>query len=247
MHLEEFAGGTTLLHRMDPRVKFIAAAPLLLAAALAHGARGPAFALAVGVALAFVARLDARKLLPRLLALNGFLAMVWAFVPFGYPGEPAFALGPLTASHEGLAYALAITLKSNAIVLMTIAVFGTTEVFQLAHALVHMRVPVKLVYLFFFFYRYISVLHEEYSRLRRAMRLRAFRPRTSAHTYRSIANLVGMLLVRSSERSARIYHAMLCRGFHGHFPVMRHFHLHAFDLWAGLCLIASAVPVAVLS
>lgn len=240
MHLEEFAEGTTLLHRLDPRVKFVAATPMLVVTAVAGGLRAPLLALLAASALALLARLDPRKLFVRMVAVNAFVLLIWVFLPFGYPGEEVLRIGPFGASREGIIYALGITLKTNAIVLMTIAVFGTSEAFSLAHALVHLHAPRKLVYLFFFFYRYISVLHEEYSRLRRAMAARCFRPGTGLHTYRTYANLVGMLLVRSYERSERIYGAMLCRGFHGHFPIISHFHLHGRDMAMGCVLLLLA-------
>ncbi len=241
MHLDEFAEGNTVIHRLDPRVKLLAGAPLVFVVALMEGIGGPLAALALAVLLSAVARLSPRMLLQRLLAVNVFVVLLWVFVPFGYPGEAALSIGPLTATHEGLRYVLGITLKTNAMVLVTIALLGTSHVFELAHALVHMRFPQKLVHLFFFFYRYISVLHDEYTRLRNAMRMRSFRPRTDMHTYRTYAYLVGMLLVRSFERSQRVYGAMLCRGFHGHFPLMSHFHLHRADIVFAVLMAAATV------
>ncbi len=243
MHLEEFAWGNTLIHRLDPRVKLIAAMPVAVLVALMQDIAGPARGLALAVALAALARLNVRKVLARLAVVNVFVLMLWAFLPFSHPGEEVFAIGPLGATREGLLLAAAITLKTNAIVLATMALLGTSQVMDLAHALVHMRFPAKLVHLFFFFYRYLGVLHDEYARLRTAMKVRAFKPRTSAHTYRSYAWLLGMLLVRSYERSERIYQAMLCRGFHGHFPVLHHFRLHALDLAFALAMALSIVVV----
>jgi cobalt/nickel transport system permease protein len=234
VHLEEFAGGSTFLHRVDPRVKFVSAVPMIVLVAVMRGTSGPVLALLVACGLAAAGRLHPIKILQRLAALNAFLLLLWVSLPFGYPGEPILELGPLSASREGALYALGITLKGNAIALLTIAVFGTSELLSLAHALVHLRVPGKFVHLFFFFYRYISVLHEEYARLRNAMKVRGFKAGTSMHTYRSYAYLVGMLVVRSYERSQRIYDAMLCRGFKGHFPVMSHFHLHGSDIAFGI-------------
>jgi cobalt/nickel transport system permease protein len=246
MHLEEFAEGTTLLHRLDPRVKFVTAVPFIGLTAVEPGLAGPLFSLGVAVVLALWARLDVRKLLVRLLVVNTFVLMLWLFLPFSVPGREAFSLGPFTVTEEGIRSSLTITLKTNAVVLLTIGVFGTSEVFSLAHALVHLKMPRKLVHLFFFFYRYLSVLHEEYTKLRTAMKLRGFRPASGMHTYRTYAYLVGMLLVRSYERSERIYEAMLCRGFHGHFPVISHFHLHGEDmLFGGLMLFVLAGLIAV--
>jgi cobalt/nickel transport system permease protein len=200
-------------------------------------------ALTVSVVMAAFARLDRRALFNRLKIINVFVLFLWVVIPFSYLGDTGrvvFRMGPLAATHEGFLFVLLITMKTNAVALATISLLGTSEVFSLAHALVHLRVPKKLVYLFFFFYRYISVMHEEYLRLRRAMTLRSFKPGTNIHTYRSYAYLIGMLLVRSFERSERIYRAMLARGFQGKFPVMRHFHLHVTDVVFAAAMMAVA-------
>jgi len=243
MHLEEFAEGSTLLHRLDPRVKFLAAGPVMVLTAVMPGVLGPASALLLAIALGVIGKLDIRKLFLRLAAVNVFIFILWLFIPFSYPGETLFSVGPFVATQEGASYALSITLKTNALVLMTIAVFGTSEAFALAHALVHLKIPAKLVYLFFFVYRYVGVLHDEYTRLRHAMAVRGFRAGTNMLTYKAFGYLIGMLLVKSYERSRRIYNAMLCRGFHGHFPIASHFHLHKDDIWfsAAMLLIAGGL------
>ena len=79
-------------------------------------------------------------------------------------------------------------------------------------------------------------MHEEYSRLRNAVIIRCFKAGTNIHTYRTYAYLVGMLIVRSYERSQRIYQAMLCRGFKGRFPVISHFRLRKGDVVFGLLM-----------
>ncbi len=68
------------------------------------------------------------------------------------------------------------------------------------------------------------MLRREYHRLRAAIEVRAFRPGVNMHTYRTYGRLVGMLLVRSLDRSERVVAAMKCRGFHGHFYLLDHFH-----------------------
>ncbi|GBE06465.1 nickel transport protein NikQ [bacterium BMS3Abin10] len=236
MHLEEFAEGKSFFHTLDPRIKFLTFIPYIMVIAIVHGLRIPITALALSSIMAVLAELNKKKLLNRLIVVNIFVLMLWLFIPFSYPGEEFFRIGPLTASKEGFLYVLSITMKTNAIVLATIAILGTSEVFSLAHAFVHLKVPNKLVHLFFFFYRYISVLHEEYTRLKRAMIIRSFKPGTNLHTYRSFAYLIGMLLVNSYERSQRIYNAMLCRGFTGKFPVIDHFSLRKSDITFGLLM-----------
>jgi len=237
MHLEEFAEGSSFFHRLDPRVKFIAVLPFIIVVAVSHGLRVPSMALILSLIMTIAASLPWDKLLSRMVVVNVFVIMLWVFIPFSYPGHAILHIGPIAATGEGLLYVASISLKTNAIVLATISVLGTSEVFALAHAAVHMRAPAKLVYLFFFFYRYISVMHEEYSRIRKAMTIRSFRAGTNMHTYRAIAYLAGMLLVNSYERSQRIYNAMLCRGFRGTFPVIDHFELKKSDILFGIFML----------
>jgi len=236
MHLEEFAEGNSFIHRLDPRIKFLSVIPFVFIIAMMKGTEGPLAALVISLFLTASARLDLKKLFIRLLTVNVFIAFLWIFLPFSYPGEALFQIGFLTATKEGFMQVLSITLKSNAIVIMTIAILGTSEVFTLAHAMVHMRIPKKLVLLFFFFYRYITVLHSEYTRLKKAMLIRCFKPKSNIHTYRTFAYLAGMLIVRSFDRSNRIYNAMLCRGFKNNFPLVVHFALKKNDIVFGVAM-----------
>jgi len=237
MHLEEFAEGNSFFHRLDPRVKFITTTPYIFVIAIMQGTRGPFLALIFSLLLVAITRISIRKLLARLIVVNTFIFILWIFLPFSHPGDEVFHIWSLKATREGFLYTLSITLKANAIVLATIAILGTSEIFSLAHALVHLKVPDKLVHLFFFFYRYISVLHKEYERLVNAMTIRSFNASTNMHTYRTYAYLVGMLIIRSHDRSQRIYRAMLCRGFRNKFRVISHFELKTEDVLFGILMV----------
>ncbi len=247
MHLEEFAEGTSIFHKLDPRIKFITFIPYIFVIAIMKGLTGPLVALIFSIIMIFLSRLTLRKIISRLFVVNAFIVLLWIFIPFSYPGDVIFRLGPFTATHEGMIFVLSITLKANAIVIATIAILGTSEVFSLAHALVHLKVPLKLVYLFFFFYRYISVMHEEYSRLKKALAVRAFKPKTNLHTYKTYAYLVGMLIVSSFDRSQRIYNAMLCRGFKGKFPIVSHFNLRRKDVVFGFMMFIITVLMGIIT
>ena len=236
MHLEEFAEGTSLWHRTDPRVKIFGAIAFAIVVALSSRVIVQAAGLLAGSAVLVSARLDLRKVVSRIAVVNGFVLFLWLFLPFTTSGEAIVDLGWLVMSREGVLLALSITMKANAIAAATIALLGTSTVFDLVHALIHLKVPNRLVQLFFFCYRYISVIHMEYTRLRSSMRVRCFRPRTDLHTYRSFAYLMGMLFVRSFDRSERIYQAMILRGFTGTFWTLDHFHMHGRDWITLLCM-----------
>jgi len=230
MHLEEFSAGSSFFHKMDPRIKFIVFLPLVFVIALSKDITLGAVFLLLAVGSIFVARVSLRALLRRLAVVNIFILFLWITLPFSIEGKTLFSLGRFSFSLEGAVYTLWISLKANAIFLFTVSILGTTEVFSLAHALLHLKLPKKLIELFFFFYRYISVLHKEYQRLFQAVRVRGFTPRTNLHSLRTYAYLVGVLFIKSYERSQRVYQALILRGFKGEFPLISHFKLRKQDL-----------------
>ena len=218
-----FAQGDSLIHRLDPRTRILSAAAFSVLVAISSHPAGLALALASGMALTGLARLKLTRLLWQVAAVNGFLLMLWLILPFATPGDVVGHIGPLSLTREGLVHALTITLKCNAIVFACIALLATMDIIRLGHALHHLGAPSKLVHILLFAVRYFDILHREYHRLAAAMKVRCFRPRTDRHTLRTYGHLVGMLLVRSFDRSERVVAAMKCRGFQGHFYMLDHF------------------------
>ena len=231
--VEPFAHGDSVVHRLDPRVKIIIAAMFSLVVALTHELTILFVSAISALALLVMARLSIKEVFWRLIVVNGFILVLWLFLPFTTPGKTLFTLLSLEATVEGVHHALLITIKSNAIVMACMGLLSTCSVFRLVHALHYLYVPDKLVHLFFFSYRYIHVINLEYVTLSNAMKVRCFTPGTNLHTYKSFAYLVGMLILRSHERSRRIYNAMLCRGFNRKFYVLEHRELRTSDLLFG--------------
>jgi cobalt/nickel transport system permease protein len=237
---EPFAVGDSPLHRLDPRIRLVSATVYSCVVALCREFPALLSALALSMALVALARLRTAEVFKRLLVVNGLVVCIWAVIPFTFPGEALFRLGPFGAAREGVELAAQITLKSNAIVLAFMALVATMPLATVGHALHHLRVPDKIVHLFLMTYRYIFVLEQEYQRLVRAASIRGFQPGTNFHTYRTYAYLVGMLFVRAVERAERVQWAMRCRGFKRKF-----YSLHEFNAGAGsfvfLLLISAAV------
>ena len=154
----------------------------------------------------------------RLAAVNAFVAFLWLVLPVTAPGAAWHTVWGIPVTHQGVALAGLITLKTNAIFLCILSLVATTPAPSLAKAMTALRVPDKFAFLFLFTYRYLHVIAEEYGRLATAARLRGFVPATDRRTYRAYAALVAMVLVRSFDRSQRVYQAMVLRGFTGTFP-----------------------------
>ncbi|MDX5593263.1 cobalt ECF transporter T component CbiQ [Pseudovibrio sp. SPO723] len=206
---------TRLLQRLDPRTRVICVLVFAVCVVALSSPLALAVALAVPAAFMLVQGLLIGKTLRRMAAMDGFIIFMLVLLPFTTAGPAAFTLFGFDASTTGIWKAVEIGLTANAIILMVLVLVGTLEPGQLGHALARLKAPETLVHLMLFTVRYISVLQEEYTRLRAAMKMRGFTPKNTLHTYRSFGYLVGMLLVRAVDRSERILDAMKCRGFDG--------------------------------
>ncbi|MCP4711842.1 MAG: cobalt ECF transporter T component CbiQ [Planctomycetes bacterium] len=218
-----FFAGDTLVHRLDPRVKVVGCGLLVILVAVSQCWGVVGISLVTGLALLLSARLSRRGVVRRFVRLNVFMAFVLGVLCVTIPGEELWRWWVLSVTSEGLARGGLIALKANTIVLWVTVLIGTIEVVSLGHALSHLKVPGKLIQIFLFTVRYIDVLHHERLKLSRAMKMRGFKAKLNGHTMRSLGYLLGMMLVRSLERSERIYAAMKCRGFKGHFYIFGHF------------------------
>jgi cobalt/nickel transport system permease protein len=217
MTFEQFSDGTSFLHRADPRGKLISTGVLSLVIALSQH-RGPAL---LGFLLAFIlvltARLSWTNLFRRLLIVNSINLLLCLILPLTYTGGTPLSFAGINLSSTGFFLALLITVKSNAVILLFISLLATSTAAQLGHGLQQLRLSPKLCLLLLFSYRYIDLIQQELFRLQRAATLRCFQPRTNLHTYKTYSYMLGMMLVRSWNRAARIQQAMELRGFSGQF------------------------------
>jgi cobalt/nickel transport system permease protein len=138
-----------------------------------------------------------------------------------------YAIGPVNIYLAGIVFAAKITLKSNAILLALIALIATMSFATLGHSLARLKIPEKLVFLLMITYRYIFVIQQEYQKIIRSIKIRGFKPKTNLHTYKTFAYVIGMLLIRASERADRVYNAMRCRGFKGKYYSLTDFRADA--------------------
>jgi cobalt/nickel transport system permease protein len=217
MTFEHFSDGTSFLHQADPRGKIICTGILSLIIALSQNRITVILALLLAFLLILTAKLPWNTVSRRLLVVNGFNLLLCFLLPLTYTGGDTFSFLGIELNSTGFFLALLITIKSNAIVLLFISLLATSTAAQLGHGLQQLGLSSKLCLLLLFSYRYISLIQEELSRLQRAAHLRCFQPGTNLHTYKTYGYMLGMMLVRSWNRAARVQEAMALRGFSGQF------------------------------
>jgi len=130
--------------------------------------------------------------------------------------EP-FVLGIALLSlfqEHGLLVFLSMITKSTICIAGMVVLAATTPFAEMLSAMRRLGLPSLLVTTLALAYRYLFVLIEEATRLRRARASRTYA--SSRHIFwRDAAGVIAVLFVRSSERAERIYAAMCARGWKG--------------------------------
>ena len=243
---EPFAQGPSPVHALDPRVRLCMAGLGAVCLALTHTLPAALTSCLLGAALLICSRPPLPALVKRMLVVNLFVLFLWATVPWSIRGHALFSCCGLDFSREGLALCLLVTLKTNGILWLFLALAASMTSPAAGYAMEKLGMPAKLVFLFLFTYRYIHVIAEEWQRMGTATRLRGFTPHTDMHTYRTAGYMLGMVLVRSYDRARRVYEAMLLRGFHGRFFSVVSFHARPRDAVFTLLMLAALTAILVL-
>jgi cobalt/nickel transport system permease protein len=232
----------SLIHGLDPRLKLVATLGFILSNIFLKDGAWAAFA-ASGLIL-LGANLMA-GLGPWYTLKRSFIALPFALAAFttlfALPGQPLwsgrFLFWDLAVSQAGLLRFSSILVRSWLSVQMAILLVSVTRFPDLLHALRHLRLPETLVNIIAFMYRYLFVLADEAIRLLRARQARSARlegypsGRTIGWRARVTGAMAGQLLLRSLDRSDRIYSAMLARGYSGR-PLTLHPHQMGSRDWA---------------
>ncbi len=221
------------LSRLDPRWRLAGLLLWMVAAALLRTLPAALVGLALAALLALFARLPWRWFGQRLLIVVVPLAVFVLPVPL---------LAEQWSEGTRLAALFAVKALTLAILAAILVVSAPPDVtLKAAHAL---RVPGLLIHLALLSYRYLFVLGDELTRLRVALRVRGFRNRANAHSYRTVGQAAGTLLVHGYERAERVSQAMRCRGFDGRFRSLAVFRTRWVDVLALSGMVAGVLVMA---
>jgi cobalt/nickel transport system permease protein len=223
-YLDKYADGGSFFHRLDSRVKFLAAVVFTVAVLLSGPkavavlfcfAVGP-FAVLVwaGIPLPFVFR--------RILLVCPFVLILALTCPF-YDRQPeTVAVGPYMVSISGgWLRCFAILGKFTVTMLTLFALVSTTRFADLLAGLGTMRCPEILVVQLGMLYRYLFVLVDRVHHILRARNTRKLKNLGFHNETQVAAAMVGALFIHSIETSQRIQTAMQAMGFCGQFHSLR--------------------------
>ena len=251
--LDRYRKGTSLIHRLDPRLKLLAVLAFVLVVTTTPPGGWSAFALlavlAIGAVL--VAQVGLVEGLKHSAVALPFAGMVAVSLPFTQAGEVVWSWQPfgftLAITDAGLVLFATVVIKAWLSVMVSGLLVATTPFPDLLAAMRSLRVPAVLTATISFMYRYLFVLVDEAMRLQTARAARSVGTgRTVWWRARVLGGMIGSLFIRSYERSERIYAAMLSRGFGGEVRTLTRLAWQARDTWVGLAWVVALAGIAAL-
>lgn len=204
--LDRFSRGNTVCHRLPPRFKIGAALAVIVLGLVVPIAHWPIHGCLICIAFAALglARIPLRYVLHRLGMFLPFVLLLSISVPAAH------------RFHHGWDLFAALVVRSTLSLLAGLWLVNVTPFDQILSTLRRSGVPVVLIAILAFMYRYLFVVFDELSRMRDARRARSFNGQRGWKEWRTSAQLIAMLLIRSLERAERVYGAMCARGWDGH-------------------------------
>ena len=196
---DPYVNRQSVIHRLQAGIKLFAAFGMVVttvalprSAWLAYGVIG--IALVVIIALS---RLPLTHILKRLALLEPFVLAV--------------ALLSLW-QHDGVLVFAGLVTKGTISLFIMVILVATTRFSDVLRVFWSLHVPNVLVTTISLMYRYLFLIVDEMTRMTRARASRTF-SQGRWLTWHSLANVLGHLFVRTSERAERIYAAMCARGW----------------------------------
>jgi len=244
--LDKYSSVDSWVHRLDARVKAIAALFFILMVVTTPPQHLLAFVIYAGLIAwtAALAQVPLAFVAGRALLVLPFSALVALGLPFLGGGETITVLG-IGLSVKGLWVLAGAAMKSLLGVAALVLLVSTTPFSMLLAGMRGLGAPALFIDLLALTYRYLFVLFGEGMRLRRAAAARGYRPRWLPQAA-IVGRLAGNLFIRSYERAERVYGAMRLRGYSGQMPTAAPLRFRAADGLVLAALISALALVRVL-
>jgi len=201
----------------------------------------PALAgLGVALALLLASRIPPAFVLIHLRWVMAFCAFLTAMLALTGGGTALWSAGWIAVSREGLRLGGLISIRAIAAAILVFPMIGTAPFHVSLRAMRRLRAPQVAVQILAFSYRYVFVLFDELGRMLSAARIRGLHGAGLRRRLGVTGSILGMLMIRSFDRTSRIHRAMISRGYRGEIKTLDSFRLLPADLLKGAAAIAVA-------
>jgi cobalt/nickel transport system permease protein len=216
LHADVFIPGNSAIHRWPVRPKLLSLLALMFAIAMVRHLSLLPWSLVVVSTLYLSSGLPLSYLAWRLPYPGLFIVAMVGLLPWISGETVLWQWSILTLRLEGLQTAALVAGRFLAILTTGFVLLGTTPFLDMLKAMRSLGLPPLLADMTLLTYRYLFDIANQLLMMRQAMRLRGY-GRLGQHPLRQrwgwLATLFGSLLLRSYERSQRVYKAMRLRGY----------------------------------
>ena len=241
--LDRYAYLDSPLHRWHQGYKLIGLLSIIFAFAFVQNILLLPIIITITYVLFALSKIPVSFLIKRLRYPSWFILAVIVLLPFVSGETTIFQLGHLSIKEEGCWQAVLISVRFFCILTVSLVLFGTAPFLNSIKAMRSMGLPKVIVDMTLLSYRYLEELGEILTTMQRAMRLRGFNPKGfNRRNLQIFAQLTGSILVRSYERSLRIYQAMILRGYGSQeLKKNRKFRINRNERWSLLATLAAVI------
>jgi len=219
LEVEEEASRTGPLHKIDPLIRNISLILITVSSLLTRSVVTISFLCLLLIVLVVFSRVSPGNFFLKTSILPLFTLIIVLPIPFLTPGSPVWTagLGPfsLSVSYEGLLRVTEFVLRVWLCVGVAVLITNIGGMNGLVSFLRSIRLPGIFVQTLSLAYRYIFLSINESTRMLLARDARTFRKRRrlTLEELKGLSGVVASLLVRTYDRSERVYLAMRARGF----------------------------------
>ncbi len=242
--IDRYAHLKSPIHRWSQKYKIVGLLGLIFAFSFIRSLVLLPIIVGITVIIFCLSRLPLSYLISRLRYPGYFILAVVFLLPFVAGETIIWQWGWLSLRLEGCQETLLIVVRFFCILTISLVLFGTATILNSIKGLRGLGLPQVILDMTLLTYRYLEELGEMLKTMQRAMKLRGFDTRLfNCRQLEILTHLVGSLIVRSYERSTRIYQAMILRGYGYKIPRQNSIQKQpknppkSYDIWAtGLAL-----------
>ena len=228
--IDHYSSINSPIHSINVSVKLITSFLLVLSIVLLFSLETEKLLLCLGflTLLIAISHIPARYFLRNIVILLPFIFLAGISILFQQGGEKIVSFGPLEIYRESFDKFITLVVRSIFSVSILQLLIATTPYSEILKALEKFRVPSLIVSLLGFIYRYSFIIYDEFMRAKIAASSRG-RLNLKVWSY-----IVSSTLLRSLERSRKIYLSMKARGFEGRIRTLNYTRYSQIDVAATL-------------
>ena len=246
--IDRYAYLKSPIHRWSQQYKIVGLLGLIFAFSFIRSLVLLPIIIGITVIIFSLSRLPLSYLISRLRYPGYFILAVVCLLPFVAGETIIWEWGWLSLKLEGCQETLLIVVRFFCILTVSLVLFGTATILNSIKSLRGLGLPQVILDMTLLTYRYLEELGEMLKTMQRAMKLRGFDPHLfNCRQLEILTRLVGSLIVRSYERSIKIYQAMILRGYGYKIPQkklrqkQRKNIPKSYDIWATVIALLTAI------